>query len=232
MPKAQMVPCFVSGMVSLGFMEADTREIVRKAAQLISPLFPYANVSIWSSRWLRLESRRGNKKDVAAFNDRIQGATMGPLKLTPPVDERISALAERSELDSEAPAEGSQEFVATPTWMVRHSRFGRGMKDEVRGALLRRSIELGDTPSLTFDAGADPGRTWHLVVFVNNDKVLDRSIEGDPLTAGRAQERRWEPIHVDLSAYRKQRVIVRLYDLVLVPNHYVGNSYWRHIEFQ
>ena len=30
--------------------------------------------------------------EVAALNDRIYGATMGPLKLTPPVDESISAL--------------------------------------------------------------------------------------------------------------------------------------------
>jgi len=97
---------------------------------------------------------------------------------------------------------------------------------------LRRSVELGANPSLTFEAGADAGRTWHLVVFVNNDKVLDRSIEGDPLTTGNASERRWEHIHLDLAAYRKQHVIVRLYDLVLVPNHYAGNSYWRHIELQ
>ena len=32
---------FVSGMISLGFVETDTRQIVRKAAQLISPLSPY-----------------------------------------------------------------------------------------------------------------------------------------------------------------------------------------------
>src|SRR5262249_13314011 len=32
---------FVSGMISLGFVETDTREIVRKAAKLISPLSPY-----------------------------------------------------------------------------------------------------------------------------------------------------------------------------------------------
>ena len=32
---------FVSGMISLGFVESDTREIVRKAARLISTLSPY-----------------------------------------------------------------------------------------------------------------------------------------------------------------------------------------------
>jgi hypothetical protein len=99
-------------------------------------------------------------------------------------------------------------------------------RDEVRGALLRRSIELGDSPSLKFDVAADAGRTWHLVAFVNNDKVLDRLIEGN------TSERQWEPIHLDLSAYKKQHVVVRLYDLVLVPNRNAGNSYWRHVELQ
>jgi len=33
-------------------------------------------------------------------------------------------------------------------------------RDEIRGALLRRSVDLDDAPSLTFDAGADAGRTW------------------------------------------------------------------------
>jgi hypothetical protein len=32
---------FVAGMISLAFVESDTKEIVRKAAQLISPLSPY-----------------------------------------------------------------------------------------------------------------------------------------------------------------------------------------------
>ena len=34
--------------------------------------------------------------EVAALNDRIHGPTMGPLNLTPPVDESIAALAERT----------------------------------------------------------------------------------------------------------------------------------------
>jgi len=34
--------------------------------------------------------------EVAALHDRIYGATMGPLNLTPPVDESISALAKRT----------------------------------------------------------------------------------------------------------------------------------------
>jgi hypothetical protein len=220
-------------------------------------------------------------KEVAELHDRIQGAKMGPLDLTPPVDESIAALAERTAaigqkilLEHGAKLNGDVLVIPTqqpktqepelfkladltqwwnPDWTLERAGFGgagggltgiRGdtylegetlavwPRDEVRGALLRRSIELGDNPALKFDVAADAGRTWHLVVFVNNDKVLDRLIEGNSLTEGKASERYWEPIHLDLSAYKKQRVVVRLYDLVLVPNHYAGNSYWRHIEVQ
>jgi hypothetical protein len=105
-------------------------------------------------------------------------------------------------------------------------------RDEVRGALLRRSVELSDSPFLTFDAGADAGRTWHLQVFVNNDKVLDQLIEGRPTTQENPLDRHWEHIHLDLAAYKKQSVVIRLYDLVLVPNHHAGNSYWRGLQLQ
>ena len=105
-------------------------------------------------------------------------------------------------------------------------------RDEVRGALLRRTVELSDSPSLTFDAGVDAGRTWHLVVFVNNDKVHDHLVEGNPPIPGNAPARRWEHIRLDLAAYSQRSVTIRLYDLVLVPNHYAGNSYWRNLQLQ
>ena len=340
---------FVSGMISLGFVEKNTREIVRKAAQLISPLSPYRQcldmvismadagrspqdinkvinerwgieypatnnavvnggivaVSVWFGKgeFLTTENLAYSAadfadtdcnaanaasvvaamhgtaalpaKEVAALHDRIQGATMGPLNLTPPVDESIAALAERTAVIGqkillEHGARLNGDFLVIPTqqprtqepelfkledltrwwnpdWTLERAGFGgagggltgiRGdtyldgetlaiwPRDEVRGALLRRSIELGDSPSLKFDVAADAGRTWHLVAFVNNDKVLDRLIEGN------TSERQWEPIHLDLSAYKKQHVVVRLYDLVLVPNRNAGNSYWRHVELQ
>jgi hypothetical protein len=117
-------------------------------------------------------------------------------------------------------------------------------RDEVRGALLRQTVQLSDSPSLTFDAGVDPGRAWHLQIFVNNDRVLDKLIEGPPATQRSAAERRppatevsaaerhWEHIHLDLSTYRKQPVVIRLYDLVLVPGHEAGNSYWKTPQLQ
>jgi len=99
----------------------------------------------------------------------------------------------------------------------------------VRGALLRRTVRLSENPSLSFVVGADAGSAWHLAVFVNNDRVHDQLIEGGALTREKMAERHWEHVLLDLSAYQQQSVVIRLYDLVLVPHRYASNSYWRHL---
>jgi hypothetical protein len=346
---------FVSGMISLGFIETDTREIVRKAAHLISPRSPYRQcidmvismaeagkppgeifrvinerwgieypatnnavvnggivaASVWfgEGNFLKTENLAFTAADyadtdcnaansasvvaamhgmaalppeqVAALHDRIFGATMGDLTLTPPVDESIANLAARTVaigqkilLEHGARIEGDKLVIPiqqpvtqapelfnladlmkwwNPDWTLERAGFGgaggglagiRGdtyldgdtlaiwPRDEVRGALLRRSVDLGDDPKLAFDAGADAGRTWRLVVFVNNDKILDRSIDGDPLKEGKSPERHWEHISLDLAPYKRQPAVIRLYDLILVPNRYAGNSYWRKVEIR
>ncbi len=346
---------FVSGMISLGFVETDTKEIVRKAARLISPLSPYRQcldlvvamaeagapaheifeavnerwgmeypatnnavvngaivaVSVWFGKgdfratenlaftaadFADTDCNAANAAsvvgamhgmsalpagEVAALHDRIYGVTMGPLKLTPTVDESISALAERTavigekillshgaRLDGEnlvIPTEGPRtqepelfklsDFTKwwNPDWALERAGFGgagggiegiRGdtyldgetlsiwPRDEVRGALLRRTVELSDSPSLSFDAGADAGCTWRLNAFVNNDKLFDKLINGGPSEKRNGSTRHWEHIHLDLTPYRGQSVVIRLYDLVLVPHHYAGNSYWRFIQLR
>jgi hypothetical protein len=346
---------FVSGMISLGFVENDTREIVRKAAHLISPLSPYRQcldmvismaqsgkppeeifrvinerwgieypatnnavvnggivaICVWfgNGDFLKTENLAFRAADfadtdcnaanaasvvaamhgmsalpadeVAALHDRIYGATMGPLNLTPPVDESIVTLAKRTAVIGEkilkehgARINGDKLVIPTqrpttqapelfrlsdltkwwnPDWTLERAGFGgaggglegiRGdtyldgctlaiwPRDEIRGALLRRTAELSDRPSISFDAGADRGRTWHLVVLVNNTKILDRLITGDASIERDASDRNWERIFLDLNAFKRQTVVIRLYDLVLVPNHYAGNSYWKDIQVQ
>ncbi len=346
---------FVSGMISLGFVETDTKEIVRKAAQLISPLSPYRQcldmvismaeagqppaeifrvinerwgieypatnnavvnggivaTSVWFGKgdfsttenlaftaadFADTDCNAANSASVVAamhgmsalpaaqvatLHDRVKGDIMGDLHLTPPVDESISGLARRTaaigekilllhgarlDADSltipvERPTTQQPELFRladftklwNPDWTLERAGFGGGgggiegirggthlegqtlavfPRDEVRGALLRRSVELSDTPSFAFDAGADAGRAWHLQVFVNNDKLLDQLIEGRSMTQENGSDRHWEHIHLNLAAYRKQSVVIRLYDLVLVPNHHAGNSYWRGLQLQ
>jgi hypothetical protein len=97
--------------------------------------------------------------------------------------------------------------------------------------LLYRTLHLSGIEQLTFEAGADAGSEWHLVVFVDNKKLLDREIDGGPLPSGNAApNRHWEKVSLDLGSFANRAVTLRLYDLVLVPNRYAGNSYWRRIE--
>ena len=207
---------------------------------------------------------------VAELHDRIFGAKMGPLQLTPPVDESISVLAQRTakiglaiaashganddgntlrvliETPQTQPAELFQlaDLMRywNPDWTLARAGFGgagggmtgiRGItyldgdvlstypRDEVRGTLIRRSLKLGAEPVLQFKAGVDSGRTWQLQVFVNDDKALDQLVEG--LSDGRS----WQDIKLDLSKYKNQDVVIRLYQRVLIPHHEAGNAYWR-----
>jgi hypothetical protein len=94
-------------------------------------------------------------------------------------------------------------------------------RDEVRGTVLRRTARLGKSSALKIKAGVDPGRVWQLQVYVNDDKVLDKLIEG------LSETRRWQDIRVDLSKYTDQEVVLRLYQRVLIPHHEAGNAYWQ-----
>jgi ADP-ribosylglycohydrolase len=96
-------------------------------------------------------------------------------------------------------------------------------RDEVRGTVLRRALRLGADPFLKVQVAADSGRAWQLQVYVNDEKVLDKLIEG--LSEGR----NWQEIDLDLSKYKTQEVVVRLYQRVLIPHHEAGNAYWRHL---
>ncbi len=96
-------------------------------------------------------------------------------------------------------------------------------RDEVRGTVLTRSARLSNDPALRFQAGVDPGRSWQLQVYVNDDKVLDKLIEGH------SETREWQDIEVNLAKYAKQEVVLRLYQRVLIPQHEAGNAYWRNL---
>lgn len=215
------------------------------------------------------------EQQVAELHDRIKGLEMGPLQLTPPVDESISELAKRTAklgiaimLEHGASDDGNKIrlFIQepqtqaaeifkladlmrywNPDWTLERAGFGgagggmpgiRGItyldgevlatypRDEVRGVVLRRTALLSPAPSLRFEVAADPGRTWQLQVYVNDDRVLDQLIEGVSDT------RSWQNVSVDLSKYKGQQVTLRLYQRVLIPHHEAGNAYWRDLKLE
>ncbi len=207
---------------------------------------------------------------ISELNDRIFGTEMGPLRLTPPVDESITELARRTEkiglaitvahgarddgstlhiLIQEPQTQSAELFSLAdlmkywnPDWTLERAGFGgagggmpgiRGItyldgevlatypRDEVRGTVLRRTVTLSKNPVLKFQAGVDPGRTWQLLVYVNDDEFLDKLIEGH------SARREWQDIEVNLHKYANREVTLRLYQRVLIPQQEAGNAYWR-----
>ena len=70
------------------------------------------------------------------------------------------------------------------------------------------------------------GRAWRLQVYVDDKKVFDRLIDG-VYESHQSDSRHWEEIRIDLSEYKNQKVVLRLYQHVLIPHHEAGNAYWR-----
>jgi hypothetical protein len=100
-------------------------------------------------------------------------------------------------------------------------------RDEVRGTSLRRDAKLGKTPTLSFEAGVDAGRSWRLEAWVNNQRIDQRPVEGDQ------PGRKWEPIRIDLGQFAGQQVRLRLYQFVLIrSNRPPGSAYWKGLTLQ
>jgi hypothetical protein len=100
-------------------------------------------------------------------------------------------------------------------------------RDEVRGVVLRRGVRLSDEPVLRFNAGVDAGRVWKLNVWVNNQRIDERIIEGDQ------SGRKWEEVRIDLSRFAGRDVQLRLYQLVLFRSQRApGSAYWKDLTLE
>jgi len=181
---------------------------------------------------------------VDQLGDRIVGGKMGPVALTPPVNESISDLAKRTaavgekiitanggKIDGAKISIPVRQPITQPAelfeladlmqywnsdWKLERAGFGgagggmggiRGItyldgdvlatypRDEVRGLVLRRTSKLSGNPTLTFQAGVDPGRAWELNVYANNKQVFNSVI------AGADGGRQWREVKVDLSEF-------------------------------
>jgi len=97
-------------------------------------------------------------------------------------------------------------------------------RDEVRGVVLQRSLKIDKQKSLSFSAGVDQGRAWELNVYIDNDQVLDKIIEGTQPAMN------WQQISVDLSAYQGKTVNIRLYQRVLIDGKEAGDAYWKDLK--
>ena len=132
-------------------------------------------------------------------------------------------------------------------------------RDEIRGMYLRSVQKVPANGMLKMDVAADPGRAWRLMVFADNQKLLEQMIDGGPdprpvkdpakmdaLAAAHnpplsvhqfeivelRKLRRWQTVNVDLGAFAGRDVVLRLYQTILVPERLPGNAYWRAIKVE
>ncbi|MDX2151298.1 MAG: ADP-ribosylglycohydrolase family protein [Bryobacteraceae bacterium] len=112
--------------------------------------------------------------------------------------------------------------------------------DEVRGMYLWKTVS---GRRLRVEVAADPGRSWQLQIFANNERVVSEVISGGPAAASETDDRplsvpeleyvrgkearRWKEIVVDLKKYDGREMAVRLYQTVLLKDNVPGNAYWR-----
>ncbi len=187
------------------------------------------------------ESISGLSKRTVAIGKQIlqkNGAKFSGDEISIPIQQPVTQEAELFQL-----ADLMQYF--NPDWKLERAGFGgagggmggiRGNtfldgavlatypRDEIRGLVLTRTFKINGEKQLSFEAGVDGSRVWNLDVYVNNDKLFTRLIEG------KEKERTWQTITVDLSAYPGKTVVIRLYQRVLVPGKEAGNAYWKSIE--
>ena len=101
-------------------------------------------------------------------------------------------------------------------------------RDEVRGALLRRTVQLSAHPKLTFKVAADPDQTWRLEIMAGNKTLLGKLITSAP-----GADRKWQTIEVPLDEFAGKQTVLRLFQRVLlVPEANTGNAYWRDLKLE
>ena len=90
---------------------------------------------------------------------------------------------------------------------------------DTRPCLLEREVALGaGSPRLLLEVGAAAEHSWRLQVFVDDDKALEKTIDGEG-------ESSWTRVEADLSKYAGQTVVVRLYQWM--PSETPVAAYWR-----
>ncbi|NJN28536.1 MAG: ADP-ribosylglycohydrolase family protein, partial [Cyclobacteriaceae bacterium] len=231
---------------------------------------------------------------VAQLNNKVKGQYIGPVKLSPPVDETISNLAKRTVKVAEQifiqnnvkiekahylikvqipiPMEAELWKLAdftqywNPSWKLERAGFGapgggvrnlRGgtyliddvlvtyPRDEVRGVVLRGDFEIEKNDVLKLEVAADPGRAWQMLVYVNNEKIFTKKLDGGATMDWKEmppqsypesefvafkQARKYEHIEVPLGQFAGQQVHIRLYQYTLLLNKIPGNAYWKKAE--
>ncbi len=96
----------------------------------------------------------------------------------------------------------------------------------IRGCYLTRTLVPSEGAKLKVDVGAEAGRSWRLLVFVDNQQLEERVIKGGE------DDRGWHSLEYDLSKYAGKETVLRLYQRVLYREGNPGNALWRNLRVE
>ena len=99
-------------------------------------------------------------------------------------------------------------------------------RDEARGVVLSRTIELDSPMQLSFVAGVDSLRMWKCEVYQDNKKIYEQIFEGT------ASGQKWYPVNILLTPGQEKTTRIRLYQRVLVPGRASGTAYWKNLKIE
>lgn len=95
-------------------------------------------------------------------------------------------------------------------------------RDEARGLVIRRTVQLGPRPSLSVQIAADPGRAWELEIYADNTLLEKRLVSS-------VVPRDWQKVTVDLTAFAGRETVLRFFQKNRVDARLSGNACWRHL---
>lgn len=120
-----------------------------------------------------------------------------------------------------------------PDWKIEHSRKLTYIGNEgelstyptivTRSMYLYRTIKVVDKNTLVLTVAAEQNKAWKLRVFLDNNRVLDQMIENTD------EANKWQTVKIDVSKYKGQEVIVRLYQNVDFSNKLTSIAFWKKI---
>lgn len=100
-------------------------------------------------------------------------------------------------------------------------------RDETRRLHLHRTLAIDQQKEMTVKVAAPEGKSWELVVYIDDELTTRKVIEGSNGTNN------WQKVVVDLAPYKGQKVKIRLFQNLFFEKGAItkvtGNAFWKEI---
>lgn len=200
---------FIAGAVSLAFVETDPKTIVREAAKHIHTESPY----------LRCLDKIIAIADAGKSFEEIE---RGPIERMAAEYPGTNNVVANGGIIALCLWFGEGDFLKTVNLACRVSDKTDADCNAAGAAAVIGAMH--GMKAIPINLAADPGRSWELSVFINNQEVETRLIVG-------AEKREWQTVNADLTPFTGKVVTLRLYQNLLTNNRLrpVSAAHWKSI---